>query len=231
MQDQYAEINIADLIEEEEFRNRFNLDIGDLVSSIQKNGQLVPIIVRNRDNEFQLISGFRRVASLRKLGRKKVQAKILTDISDAEARRISLLENFERNDLTAWDQVATAAKFRKQGVENSEIAKSFGVSIRTIQRYLVVSKAPDDFRNALERDDITVQQAYEAIVKGIPLSVITKQGRSVRYLRGLSKKGRKKENIRIQHKHNGEIMIYIRYKPGEIDLNNLFGEVREKLKR
>lgn len=230
MREQYSEINITDLIEEEAFRNRVNLDIGDLVSSIRENGQLIPIIVRPRDGKFQLISGYRRVASLRKLGRKKVQAKIL-NVSDAEARRISLLENLERNDLTGWDQVSTAAKFRDQGVKSSDIAEAFGVSIRTIQRYLVVAKAPNDFRKALERDDITVQQAYEAIVKGIPLSEIIKRGRSVRYLRGLSKKGHEKENIRIQHKHNGEIMIYIRYKPNEMELNNVFGEIKEKLKR
>lgn len=229
MLDQYAEIEIADIIKDREFRYRSNLDIDDLVESIRKDGQLVPIVVRRRDDKFQLLSGFRRLTALRKLGCKKVQAKILSGISDMKARRLSLLENLERNSLSAWDQVATAAKFRKQGMTNFEVSEAFHTSVRTIQRYLVVAKAPNDFRRALERNDITLQQAYEALTKGVPLSEITTHGRSVRYLRGLSHKSRKKEDIRIQRKANGEIFISICYRPGKSDLYRLLEAVRKRL--
>jgi ParB family chromosome partitioning protein len=229
MQDQYAEIEIDDIIKDQEFRYRANLNIDDLVDSIRKDGQLVPIMVRRRDGKFQLISGFRRIAALRELGRNKVQAKILGDVSDAEARRVSLLENLERNSLSAWDQVAVAARFREQGMRNAEIAAAFRQSVRTIQRYLLVAKAPDDFRRALEHDDITVQQAYEAVNKGIPCSELIQHGRSVRYLRNLSHKSKKEENIRIQRKAGGEILISIRYKPAKSDLSHLFEVVRKRL--
>ncbi|MHC4528832.1 MAG: ParB/RepB/Spo0J family partition protein, partial [Planctomycetota bacterium] len=214
-----------------EFRYRLNLDIDDLVDSIRKDGQLIPIVVRQQDDKFQLISGFRRIAALRALGQKKVQAKILYGISDVGARRISLLENLERNSLSAWDQVAAAERFRAQGMKNAEIAEAFRVSIRTVQRYLLVGKAPDDFRRALERDDITIQQAYEALKKGVPLSELLKHGRSVRYLRGLSHKSEKKDNVRIQRKADGEILINIRYRPGKSDLSRLFEMVRKKLSK
>ncbi|MHC4867010.1 MAG: ParB/RepB/Spo0J family partition protein, partial [Planctomycetota bacterium] len=219
MQDEYAEINIEDLIADCEFRYRANLNIDDLVDSIRQDGQLIPIVVRRQDDKFQLISGFRRIAALTKLGRKKVQAKILYGISDVEARRISLLENLERNSLTSWDQVAAAERFREQGMENAEIAEAFRVSVRTIQRYLRVAEAPDDFRRALERDDITIQQAYEALKRHVPVSDLLKHGRSVRYLRGLSHKSEKKDNVRIQRKADGEILINIRYRPGKSDLS------------
>jgi ParB/RepB/Spo0J family partition protein len=231
MQEQYAEIEIGELTKDREFRYRADLDIDDLAASIRQDGQLVPIVVRRHDDKFQLISGFRRIAALRKLRRKKVQAKILSGVSDVQARRLSLLENLERNSLSTWDQVATAARFREQGMKNREIAEAFRASVRTIQRYLAVAKAPDDFRGALERDDITVLQAYEALAKGIPLSDLIGHGRSVRYLRGLSRTGDRKENVRIQRKHDGDIVINIRFQPGKSDLNRLFAEVRKKLEK
>lgn len=233
MQDQYVEMNIKDITGDTTYRYRANLDIGELADSIKRDGQLIPIVVRRQGDKYQLISGFRRIAAMTKLGRKRVQAKVIDVASDAQARRISLLENLERNSLSAWDLAATAAKFRKQGMKNAEIAEAFRASTRTIQRYLFVAKAPDDYRAALQRDDITIQQAYEGLKKGVPCSELLQHGRSVRYLRRLStssRAGARKDTIKIQRKTGGEILIQIRYKPNQTNLNRIFENVRDRLK-
>ena len=231
MTHKYAEIDIKDLIEDSEFALRENLKVDDLVESIRKDGQLIPIVVRPQNGKYALISGFRRIGALKKLGRKKVQAKVLFGVSDTEARRISLLENLERHSLSGWELVSAAARFREKGMKNIEIAQAFRVSIRTIQRYLLVAGAPAEFRKALDHDDITILQAYEAIKKSIPLSELTQHGRSVRYLRSLSHKSGKSENIRIRRRADGEIIINIHYRPGHSDLDYLFKEVRNRLAR
>ncbi len=233
MQDQYLEMNIKDITGDTTYRYRANLDIDKLAGSIKRDGQLIPIVVRPQGDSYQLISGFRRIAALTKLGRKKVQAKVIDGLSDAQARRISLLENLERNSLSAWDMAATAAQFRKQGMKNADIAEAFRASTRTIQRYLFVAKAPDDYRAALQRDDVTIQQAYEGLKNGVPCSELLQHGRSVRYLRRLStssRTGAKKDNIKIQRKTGGEILIQIRYKPNQTDLNRIFENIKERLK-
>jgi ParB family chromosome partitioning protein len=224
------EIPLSALTEDNEFQCRATVsNVDGMAASIARDGQIDCVIVRPvAGNRFQLIAGFTRVAALRKLGRTYVRATIRRGLSDAEARRVSLASNLERNNLTTWDQVFTAARYRRQGLSNAEIAAAFGgLAIRTIQRYLRVAEAPDDFRRALERDEITVQQAYEAIKRGVALS--QGRGRSVRYLRSLSRKREPKGDIRIQRRRSGEIIINIRYEPGKADLTQLLAQVKERI--
>lgn len=230
MSDEYQKIRIADLTEDQEFQYRASdWRVDDLLPSLKREGQLFPVLVRPVGKKYQLVSGYRRVAGLKQLGQEYVQARIVYDLPDTEARRIALAENLDRQSLSAWDQVSAAAKLRGQGLTNAQIASDLRVTVRTIQRYLRAAEAPDDFRRALERDEITVQQAYEAIKRGVSLAELTGQGRSVRYLRGLSRKRETKENIRIQHRRGGEIVVNIRFDPGKTDLTQLLSEVKERL--
>lgn len=233
MSDQISKIQIGDIKEDHELQCRAtSWNVDDLVPSIQRDGQLQPVLVRPLGKKFQLISGFRRVTALKQLGSKWVKARIMHGLSDADARRLSLAENLDRQNLSDWDKVVTAARFRKQGLKNEEIATNFRVKVRSIQRWLRVAESPDDFRRALERGDITVQQAYEALKHGVSLTTLTEgRGRSVRYLRSLSHKRTHKENIRIQRRTTGEIIISICYKPGEMDLTKIFDEVQKRLRK
>jgi ParB/RepB/Spo0J family partition protein len=230
MQDEYQKIRIADLTEDQEFQYRASdWRVDDLLPSLKREGQLFPVLVRPVGKKFQLVSGYRRVAGLKQLGQEYVQARILYGLPDAEARRIALAENLDRQSLTTWDQLSAAARLRSQGLTNAEVASDLRVTVRTVQRYLRVAEAPDDFRRALARDEITVQQAYEALKRGISLSELVGHGRSVRYLRGLSRKRETKESIRIQHRRGGEIVVNIRFDPGKTDLTQLLSEVKERL--
>ena len=222
----YAELDVNDLTSDETYKYRTKLDVKELADSIKKDGQMVPVIVKPAGDKYQLISGFRRREALLSLGKTKIQARIIDSISDVQARRISLLENLDRDSLSLWDQVLTAARFKKQGMKTTEIAKAFRTSPRTIQRYVYVAKAPADFSAALERDEITIQQAYEAMKNGIPCSELLEHGRSVRYLRSLPHRQRKKEDVKVQHKAGGDYLIQIRYNPEETELNSLFKKVQ-----
>jgi ParB family transcriptional regulator, chromosome partitioning protein len=231
--DEDRELPIAALTDDDEFQCRATLsNVDKLAASIKRDGQLEAVLVRPVGvHKFQLIAGFTRVTALRKLGHTNVRARILYNLSDAEARRISLATNLEREDLTAWDQVSTVARYRSQGLSNAEIAAAFGgVAIRTIQRYLRVAEAPEEYKAALAREDVTLNQVYEAVTHEVPLSAIVgRKGRSVRFLRELSRKRAPKGDIRIQRRRSGEIIINIRYDPEKADLTQLLNGVKERL--
>lgn len=230
--DEDREIAIDTLTADSEFQCRATpSNVDKLAASIARDGQLSAVLVRPvGGNRFQLIAGFTRVMALRKLGRTHVRARILHDLPDAEARRISLAENLERQNLTAWDQVFTAARYRQKGLSNAQIAAAFGgLGIRTIQRYLRVAEAPAEFKNALAREEVTVNQVYEAIKRGVSLLELTKRGRSVRYLRGLSRKREARNGVRIQQRKGGEIIINVCYEPDSMSVDNLIKEIKEKL--
>jgi ParB/RepB/Spo0J family partition protein len=172
------------------------LDVAELKESIEQDGQMIPIMVRQKGDKYQLISGNRRTEALRQLGRSTVKAIVLHDYSDQQLSRIALLENLQRTDLTAWDRVATAARLEDQGMSKAEIAKAFHLHVRSIERLLKIAReAPTSFKEALQRNEIAINQAYEALTRGIPLTEILKKGRSVSFLRSHGKKASAKPAV------------------------------------
>ena len=230
MKSTYETIRITQVLSNREFRYRESLDVDELARSIEEGEQLVPIIVRRRGNRYQLISGFRRLAAMKKLGRETIQAKVLEDVSDTVAHRISLEENIKREDLTAWEKVSAALKLREFGQTNAEVAAGFGVNVRTIQRYLFVARnATKDFARALTRNDITCQQAYEALKKGVPLKDLVTHGRSVRYLRGLSHAKKKDRPLMFRRSRDGDVQIRIPFHADVAERRAMIQDIRARL--
>ncbi len=233
MQSHFKQIPLGSIIEDPKYQFRASpYDRTALIESLKQNGQRVPILVRARkDGKFDLLAGFNRVASLRELKHPTAEAKIFLDIGDGEAIRIALQDNIEREDLTSWDMVNAAAELRKQGRTNAEIGKLLkGVTNRTIQRYLTVAKAPDDYREALMASEITIQQAYEGIVRKLPLREIKKPGKSVRALRQMSRTKKKaQKNVILRRTRAGGIIFSANYRPGESDLDDLIATTSDFL--
>lgn len=214
--EQIVELPLSDLDADHVFQYRSgDLDVAELKQSISQDGQMVPIMVRNVGSRYSIVSGHRRTEALRQLKRKTVKAIVLNDYSDAQLARISLLENLQRKDLSAWDRVATAVRLENQGMPKAEIAKAFHLSPRSIERFLKIAReAPVAFREALQRDEIAVNQAYEAITRGIPLSEIMKKGRSVQFLRSQRKNGSEQPAVTFRG----------RYRPGKDDPKTVIHE-------
>jgi PRTRC genetic system ParB family protein len=79
-----------------------------LVASIRENGIITPIAVRPRpDGRYWLIAGERRLRALRLLKETDVPV-LVRDCDDVEARRLSLLENLDRAQLTVSDEALSA---------------------------------------------------------------------------------------------------------------------------
>lgn len=88
--------------------DRLQIEIAGLKSSISKNGQRVPILVRPLDGDrYRLIYGRRRLEACRELGI-KVRA-IVTEVDGDQALRDQLLENQERRDLSFIERSLVAA--------------------------------------------------------------------------------------------------------------------------
>lgn len=233
MHNHFEQIPLDSIVEDSKFQfRRSPYDITPLVESLRQNGQRVPILVQARkDGKFNLLAGFNRLAGLRKLKRPTVEAKIYEDINESEAIQIALQDNIEREDLTPWDMVNAAAELRKQGKTNAEIGKLLkGVTIRTVQRYLTVAGAPADFRKALMSSEISIQQAYEGIVRKIPLREIKKPGQSVRALRRMSRtKKQAAKGTLFRRTRAGGINFSANYRPGESDLNEFIATTSDFL--
>jgi ParB/RepB/Spo0J family partition protein len=135
-----------------EFEFRLTTRFGDLVESIQANGQQFPVVVRlipdTTPKKYQLISGFRRVRALSELKIPEVKA-IVRDLDDDTAYKISFMENEKRKSLTGVDKAHAIAKLRVLGKTNTQIKELYGIGDKQLSRYEKVGKFPEILKRAI----------------------------------------------------------------------------------
>ena len=123
-------------------RTNFNEEIlNELVQSIKSVGLIQPITVRKiSKNEFQLISGERRIRAFKKLNLGKIPAYI-RDVNDQESLEMALIENIQRDDL---DSIEIAISFKRLideiNLTQDELGKKIGKKRSTISNYLRLLK-------------------------------------------------------------------------------------------
>ncbi|MFB5613712.1 MAG: ParB/RepB/Spo0J family partition protein [Candidatus Nitrosomaritimum yanchengensis] len=137
-------------------------NIAELAKSIKNEGLLNPPLVQKEGkNTFLLMSGQRRLAALKRLGAKKIPVHVLTkqtsyDLENAKAA--SVVENIHRKDMN-HKEIADSCKFLTEHVGKSSAAKSMGMSIPTLNKYLGFAGVPDKLKSMvpqlLSRDEVT----------------------------------------------------------------------------
>jgi len=117
----------------------------DLVESIKENGQAIPITVRKSnsgtDQEFELISGRRRLEACRLLEQNVIA--ILVEADDKKLTELQVLENF-RDDLTHFEEADNFKLMIEEGFfrNATELSKAFSISKGRISQLLSIAKIP-----------------------------------------------------------------------------------------
>lgn len=77
----------------------------ELSATIRTHGVIQPVIVRKQDGYYELIAGERRWRAVQLLGMDYIPA-IVRDMSDTQAASAALIENLQREGLTAIEEAA-----------------------------------------------------------------------------------------------------------------------------
>lgn len=192
----------------------------DLASSIKEHGVFQPIIIKKSIKGYEIIAGERRVRASKLAGLDKIPA-IVRNLNDGQMMEIALLENLQRENLSAIEE----AKAYKSMIENlhltqEQLALKIGKSRSHITNILGLLRLPDEVQNLvvnkkismgharvlskLENDEKIIEMAKEIVDKKLP----------VRNVEDLSANSEKKvKNIR----HHSNI-------------NNSYAHVEEMLK-
>ncbi len=75
----------------------------ELVDSIKEHGVLQPVLVRPKDDFYEIIAGERRWRAAQLAGLESLPA-LVREIEDIQAAEISLVENLQREDLSAIEE-------------------------------------------------------------------------------------------------------------------------------
>jgi ParB family chromosome partitioning protein len=121
-------------------RAEINLErLNELAESIREVGLLEPIIIRPVDQEFEVVVGERRYRASQQAGLEKVLA-IVREYSDEEVVQLNLIENVQREELSAIEKGKVCRYLLQNCPEKfpgeSAIAAKIGVSAETISVWL-----------------------------------------------------------------------------------------------
>ena len=143
-------------------RKTFNDEtLRELAESIKNYGVFQPIIVKKSIKGYDLIAGERRVRASKLAGLEKIPA-IIKDFSDELMREIALLENLQRENLTAIE-LAWAYKgiIDSLHITQDELASKLGKSRSSITNILGLLNLPTSVQNMVLDGKLSMGHARE----------------------------------------------------------------------
>lgn len=127
-----------------------NEKIQELANSIKESELLQPIVVRLKGKNYEIVAGERRFKAFQILKETKIPTIIRNIKDDTDALEKSLVENWQRDDLTSIERENAVYKLWKSGryKTHTELAKKLGVSIRLIGEVIESKKFRENSKAA-----------------------------------------------------------------------------------
>ena len=131
----------------------------ELADSIKEFGVLEPIIVKKSIKGYEIVAGERRKKASELAGLETIPA-IIKDFSDEEMMQIALLENIQREDLTAIEEAEAYSNLLKAlNVTQEELGKKIGKSRSYITNMLGLLRLPESVKNDILNGNISAGHA------------------------------------------------------------------------
>lgn len=133
--------------------------IQELCQTIKTHGIIQPIVVRMRNGKYEIIAGERRWRAVTKLGMETIPA-IVREINDSQAASMALIENLQREGLTALEEAMAYQKLMElHGLTQESLAQRLGKSQSTIANKIRLLQLGEEAKNALLERKITERHA------------------------------------------------------------------------
>lgn len=125
--------------------------LAGLAQSIKEHGLLnPPTVCEVEDGRYEILAGQRRYWACKELGLSEMPVIMRSRVSEARAVTLSLIENVQRADMHPLDKAQAYDALHRHYTGNlREVAATTGVSVRTIERYLVLLKLPKTLQDEL----------------------------------------------------------------------------------
>ena len=177
--------------------------LNELASSIKEHGVFQPIIVKKTIKGYDIVAGERRYRASKKVGLTTIPA-IVKDFTDDEMMNIALLENLQREDLSAIEEAnAYKAMIETAHITQEELAERVGKSRSHVTNILGLLKLPANVQDLVLYNKISMGHARvlskledKAKIEELADRVVT-EGLSVRELETISSSDEIKKTVPI----------------------------------
>ena len=216
-------------------RKTFNEEaLNELAESIKNYGVFQPIIVKKGLRGYDLIAGERRLRASKIAGLTKIPA-IVKEFTDDEMREISLLENIQRENLTAIE-LAWAYKgiIDNLDIRQEDLAQKIGKSRSHVTNTLGLLNLPKSVQEMILNGDISMGHARvlskmdddDEVIK--LADRIVHENISVHELEDISKKDDIKKRMPINKRINNNNYNYSQVEDGLRDLLGTNVKINDK---
>jgi len=141
-------------------RKKFDLEkLKELQKSIKEKGIIQPIIVRPREDGFELIAGERRFRAAKDLGYTEIPA-IIKNVNDADSLEMALIENIQREELNPVEEAnAYMELIEKFKFSQDNISKAVGKDKSTISNTIRLLTLPKLIQGYISENIISMGHA------------------------------------------------------------------------
>ena len=142
-------------------RKNFNEEkLRELANSITSNGLVQPIIVGPTPNgKYQIIAGERRYRASKIAGLTAIPV-IIKNLSNKEILEIALIENVQREELTAIEEAEGYERLIKEfGYTQAELADAVGKSRSHVANLLRLNNLPDSIKLMINNGQLSMGHA------------------------------------------------------------------------
>jgi len=132
-------------------------ELNELAESIRKKGLLQPLIVRPSKDGYEVVVGERRYRACQQVGLKQVSA-IIRDYTDEEVIELNLIENIQRQDLSAVEKAKACKLLRDRFPARyptwKKIADFIGVDVDTVKSWVKTLDLPEEVQKLVAPRDM-----------------------------------------------------------------------------
>ncbi len=171
--------------------------LNELSASIKEKGLLQPILVRELGPEkFQIVAGERRWRASQRAGIHEVPV-VVKELTDTEVLEIAIIENIQRQDLTAIEEAIGYKRLMEEFKHTQEaVAEVVGKSRSHVTNLLRLLTLPEEVQQMVARGDLSMGHARTLIGSSDPLELakrVVKEGLSVRQTEALANESKGKQ--------------------------------------
>lgn len=135
-------------------------ELDALADSIRNNGIIQPLVVRkNNNDEYELISGERRLRAAVKVGLETVPC-VLMSVSDNDSALFAIIENIQRDNLNYFEEAESISRLVNDfSMTQEEISKRLGKSQSYLSNKLRLLRLSDELRSVILENSLSERHA------------------------------------------------------------------------
>lgn len=131
--------------------------IKQLAQTLDEEGLLQPIVVREDGEGYEIVAGERRYRAAKSLGWEKIPA-IVNNLSDAQTASLALIENLQRENLNPIDEAQAYQELMKiNNLTQTQLAQNIGKSQSYVANKLRLLKLAPSVQQSLAQGQISAR--------------------------------------------------------------------------